>query len=75
MIFYALTSAGAEGRCWNSSLKGEVWNPSLKDDAFNAFWRHKITLLCTLLSDFVTAPECLYVKLQRCILKACELPC
>ena len=28
MIFYALTSAGPRGRCWNPSLKGEGFNIS-----------------------------------------------
>ena len=28
MIFYALTSAGLRGRCWNPSLKGEGFNTS-----------------------------------------------
>ena len=26
MIFYALTSAGSRGRCWNPSMKGEGSN-------------------------------------------------
>ena len=29
MIFYALTSAGPRGRCWNPSLKGEVLKPKV----------------------------------------------
>ena len=36
------------------------------------------SLLCTLLmmmSVFMTAPECLFVKLQSCALTAPELPC
>ena len=28
MIFYALTSAGPRGRCWNPNMKGESFNTS-----------------------------------------------